>query len=98
YPMYTLSLHDALPICSYDIFSLIEKIKGIDFKEAYKYVIDYFGYKETNEHIDYNDNIDMSFFAKFNKTKEEIKLPKVDKSILNRSEEHTSELQSRFDL
>src|SRR5699024_12689371 len=25
----------------------------------------------------------MSFFAKFNKTKEEIKLPKVDKSILN---------------
>lgn len=69
--------------CSYDIFSLIEKIKGIDFKEAYKYVIDYFGYKETNEHVDYNDNIDMSFFAKFNKTKEEIKLPKVDKSILN---------------
>ena len=69
--------------CSYDIFSLVQQIKGIDFKEAYKYVIDYFGYKETNEHVDYNDNIDMSFFAKFNKTKEEIKLPKVDKSILN---------------
>ena len=68
---------------SFDIFSLVEKIKGISFKEALKYVKDYFGYSDIDNAIDYSEQIDMSFFSKFKKKKENIKLPKVDDKILN---------------
>ena len=69
--------------CSYDIFSLVEQVKGISFKEALKYVKDYFGYLDVDDTIDYSEKIDMSFFSKFKKKKESIKLPKVDDKILN---------------
>lgn len=70
--------------CSYDIFSLVEKVKGIDFKEAFKYVKNYFGYTESDEHVDYYDRVDMSFFNRFNKKKEDkIVLPKVNENVLN---------------
>ena len=68
---------------SYDIFSLVEQVKGISFKEAYKYVKDYFGYSDVNNSVDYSEQIDMSFFSKFKKKKESIKLPKVDEKVLN---------------
>ena len=68
---------------SYDIFSLVEQVKGISFKEAYKYVKDYFGYSDVNNSVDYSEQIDMSFFSKFKKKKESVKLPKVDDKILN---------------
>ena len=68
---------------SYDIFSLVEQVKGISFKEAYKYVKDYFGYSDVNNSVDYSEQIDMSFFSKFKKKKENVKLPKVDDKILN---------------
>ena len=69
--------------CSYDIFSLVEQVKGISFKEALKYVQDYFGYSDIDNTVDYSEQIDMSFFSKFKKKKESIKLPKVDEKILN---------------
>ena len=69
--------------CSYDIFSLVEKVKGVSFKDALKYVQDYFGYPESDNPIDYTEQIDMSFFNKFKKKEESVKLPKVDDKILN---------------
>lgn len=69
--------------CSFDIFSLVEKIKGINFKESFKFVKDYFGFMDNEEPLDYNESIDMSFFDKFNKKEKHIDLPKVDEKVLN---------------
>ena len=69
--------------CSYDIFSLVEKVKGVSFKDALKYVQDYFGYSESDNSIDYTEQIDMSFFNKFKKKEDNIVLPKVDENVLN---------------
>ena len=69
--------------CSYDIFSLIEKVKGVSFKDALKYVQDYFGYSESDNSIDYTEQIDMSFFNKFKKKEDKIVLPKVNENVLN---------------
>lgn len=68
---------------SFDIFSLIEKVKGVDFKESFKYVKDYFGYTESDSSINYSEKVDMSFFARFNKREEDIHLPSVDEKVLN---------------
>ena len=69
--------------CSYDIFSLIEQVKGIEFKEAFKYVKEYFGYTDNDSDIDYNDKIDISFFDKFKKKEDKSTLPIVDEKVLN---------------
>ena len=69
--------------CSYDIFSLIEQVKGIEFKEAFKYVKEYFGYIDNDSDIDYNDKIDISFFDKFKKKEDKSTLPIVDEKVLN---------------
>lgn len=69
--------------CSYDIFSLVEKVKGVSFKDALKYVQDYFGYSESDNSIDYTEQIDMSFFNKFKKKEDKIILPKVNENVLN---------------
>src|SRR5207249_12030007 len=70
--IYTLSLHDALPICIHD--------KALaDYRRAY----------ESRHKI---LNGFMPFWRSLDKT-----FGQVDKK-LTRSEEHTSELQSRFDL
>lgn len=68
---------------SFDIFSLVEKIKGVDFKESFKFVKDYFGFMDNEEPLNYNENIDLSFFDKFNKKGKHIDLPKVDEKVLN---------------
>lgn len=69
--------------CSYDIFSLIEQVKGVEFKEAFKYVKEYFGYIDNDSDIDYNDKIDISFFDKFKKKEDKSTLPIVDEKVLN---------------
>lgn len=69
--------------CSYDIFSLIEQVKGIEFKEAFKYVREYFGYIDNDSNIDYNDKIDIGFFDKFKKKEDKSTLPVVDEKVLN---------------
>ncbi|WWT40446.1 hypothetical protein [Staphylococcus phage PT94] len=69
---------------SMDIYEFIQKVKGVDFKEAFDYVKNYFNITETESTVDMFDRVDMSFFNKFNKIDQPIKpLPEVDKSILN---------------
>lgn len=66
---------------SMDLFSLIQKVKGIEFNEAFEFVKEYFGIK--TEITDYYDSVDVSFFNKFNKEKETRELAEIDKKILN---------------
>lgn len=68
---------------NYDIFSLIEQVKGIDFKESLNYIKDYFGYVDNDSNIDYNDKVDMSFFNKFKKKEEECVLPTIEENVMN---------------
>lgn len=69
---------------TFDLFSLVEKVKGIEFSEAFKYVKDYFGYtsNEFNEY-NYNDVADLSFFNKFNKTVLYEDIATIDEKLLN---------------
>ena len=68
--------------CSYDIFSLIEQVKGMDFKESLKYTKEYFGYSSDSSSVDYSEQIDMSFFNTFNKKTEFKKLPSYNEKVL----------------
>lgn len=68
---------------SMDIFELMQKIKHIEFSEAFNYVKDYFGIQSNDSVTDYNDIIEQSFFKKFNKKVEYKPLKKLSDSFLN---------------
>src|SRR5699024_11550878 len=80
--LYTLSLHDALPIC---VEQIIKLVAGDSFGQIF--------ITDTNrEHLDrilHKVGSDYKMFRVEQGTVAEMK---------ERSEEHTSELQSRFDL
>lgn len=71
--------------CSFDIFELIQKVKNIDFSEAFSYIRDYFSYQQEDltDH-DYNDIIDVTFFNKFNKVIHYEPLKTLSEKVLNR--------------
>ena len=69
---------------SFDIFGLIQKIKSIDFPEAFKYIKNYFGYNNELTNHDYNDIIDLTFFNKFNKVIHYEPLKILSEKVLNR--------------
>src|SRR5699024_12111575 len=94
--IYTLSLHDALPIC---IFSLWEVALGED--AADKRIVAFF----MNEQGIYRPAASKRIWEELLKPECCIEMEKTQDftpeqlSLLTaRSEEHTSELQSRFDL
>lgn len=69
---------------SFDIFELIQKIKNIDFSEAFRYVRDYFGYQQEGlTDRDYNDIIDLTFFNKFNEVIHYEPLKTLSEKVLN---------------
>ncbi len=69
---------------SFDIFQLIEKVKNVEFSEAFKFVRDYFGIQNDDIiNYDYNDIIDLSFFNKFNKVVHYEPLKTLSESVLN---------------
>lgn len=72
--------------CSFNVFGLIERAKHMKFGQAFHYICDKFninsGFKigfGSNE----EDEIDMSFFKKFENKEEIITINPLDKSILN---------------
>lgn len=69
---------------SMDIFELIQKLKNIEFSEAFKYIKDYFGYEDELIEYNYDDIIDLSFFNKFNKVIYYEPLKTLSDSVLNR--------------
>src|SRR5699024_12544825 len=76
--LYTLSLHDALPILlDFCIRKLITKEQ----------------YLEKKAELEQHASILKEQISKFDQNSEQVEL-----SMKHRSEEHTSELQSRFDL
>lgn len=75
-------MHCYTDLCgTMDLFSLIQKVKGIEFNKAFEFVKEYFGIK--TEITEYYDSVDISFFNKFNKEKETRELAKIDERILN---------------
>src|SRR5207249_11947905 len=81
-----LSLHDALPICSITPHT--------DF-EAQVYVL---SKDEGGRHTPFFSNYRPQFYFRTTDVTGGIKLPEGQEMVMPRSEEHTSELQSRFDL
>ena len=79
----THMLHCYTNCGSMDLFSLIEKVKGIEFNDAFNFVIDYFGFEKNNQVLDYDELLDFSFFDRFNKEKTIKELPTIDDKILN---------------
>lgn len=79
----THMLHCYTNCGSMDLFSLVEKVKGVEFNDAYNYILDYFGFDKSISPNDYYESLDFSFFDRFNKEKEIKELPIVDDKILN---------------
>jgi DNA primase len=69
--------------CSYDIFSLIQKIYDIDFPTAFRYVAGKFGIDTTNFNYSPADAVDTSFIRKFQKKEPQYVLKKIPKTLLN---------------
>lgn len=68
---------------SMDIYGLIGKIMDKEFFDSYMYVLKYFGYDFDGGEIDYTEQLDMSFFKRFEPKEISIELPKIEKNILN---------------
>lgn len=69
---------------SMDIYEFIQKVKGIDFKESFEYIKDYFNITDSESFVETFDKVDMNFFNRFNMVKEKPSpLPEIDKKILN---------------
>lgn len=66
---------------SMDIYGLISNIKGIEFGESYRYVRDFFGFKDEVQ-ADFSEMLDLSFFNKFNNKITYEPLPLVDGKVL----------------
>lgn len=64
-----------------DVYALVQQVKGVDFGEAYKFIRDFFGYKNET-HTDFSEVLDMSFFNKFNNTEHYEPLPVINDNIL----------------
>src|SRR5690606_41827480 len=92
--IYTLSLHDALPICTYLIFKIklyiwsVTKTKALTIKEIAKLADVSLGTVDRVIHKR----------GKVSKETEKKILDIIEKVNYKRSEEHTSELQSRENL
>lgn len=65
-----------------DIFGLISKAYNMDFYTSFKYVCSKFGIATRNEDYEKSEIIDNSFFKKFNKKNEIIKLDCLNNKIL----------------
>lgn len=68
--------------CSYDVFSLISKVFGIDFASAFKYITGKFGIN-TNGSFLSGDRLDLSFINKFKKHEPQYILNEIDSNLLN---------------
>src|SRR5699024_12483768 len=84
--IYTLSLHDALPIYFVESSSYEINNRGTDGLEM-------FGIKKYS-HEDNLNHVHWKLTSKF----DELIVKELTETVNDRSEEHTSELQSRFDL
>src|SRR5699024_12683440 len=86
---YTLSLHDALPIYQYRPDSITVNLLANDELE-------------DSQVVTANDEGEWTFaftdLAQFDEEGKEIEYTIEEEAVVGRSEEHTSELQSRFDL
>lgn len=80
----TKTLHCYSNCGSFDVFELIQKVKGVDFSEAFKYIKEYFGYENELTEYNYDDIIDLSFFNKFNKVINYEPLKTLSHNVLNR--------------
>lgn len=69
--------------CSYDIFSLIQKIYDIDFPTAFRYVAGKFGIDTTNLNYSHADAVDTSFIRKFQKKTPQYIINEIPKTLLN---------------
>lgn len=67
---------------SMDIYGLVGRVMDLDFYNSFKYICMKFGISYQDVLSD-NDRVEMSFFQKFKKKKETIKLNILNKSILN---------------
>lgn len=68
--------------CTYDIYSLIQKIYGLDFGSSFRYICGKFGINP-----DFNflaaDRVDTSFINKFKPKEPKYALNEIDKNLLN---------------
>src|SRR5699024_11306159 len=83
--IYTLSLHDALPIFGLLSFDLFDLLFGLNFEWSFCFWFGFFRHLRN----------DVLWLCHFDVTFHQLVRFLSD---LHRSEEHTSELQSRFDL
>src|SRR5699024_11739943 len=95
--LHTLSLHDALPICAGPETVSLNRLEGLTLEEAEKYIDDHDLTLSSKEV--YSDSVDEGEIVKQEpEANEEVTAGTEVKVEVSRSEEHTSELQSRFDI
>src|SRR5699024_11871618 len=90
--IYTLSLHDALPICTKDLGATIN-VKGY-----YPFISDSMKEKVISYDARWSQDAGRSEMESLVKNIEKTINENYKLQMYVRSEEHTSELQSRFDL
>lgn len=68
--------------CSYDIFSLVSKVFGLDFVSSFHYICGKFGIN-TDGDFSITDKVDTSFIKKFKKKEPQYVVQEIDKKLLN---------------
>src|SRR5207302_10842468 len=96
YPnIYTLSLHDALPIFKK------ERWKYIEIRPSSSDLVNELGAEKSNSFfrhvVDLRPDLE-ALFRGLNKNSIQRAIRRAEREVLSRSEEHTSELQSRENL